>query len=162
MKSVLLMFSPNDEKTPYKQGGYRTVCLVSSAVNGKRACTSHQGISRNGPWERLAWLQRTLERMNEKNETSVFGLWTKSLDVSLPPFHSGATIVHLKNSWRISVVSLAWSLLLRAKLSCKFTSMKKHFLPHENAGKSHFFQKKKCGSFSQELCGQGILSFRTS
>ena len=74
MKNVLLMFSPNDEKTPYKQGGYRTVCLVSSAVNGKRACTSHQGISRNGPWERLAWLQRTLERMNEKNETSVFGL----------------------------------------------------------------------------------------
>ena len=74
IKNVLLMFSLNDEKTPYRQGGYRTVCLVSIALNGKRNCTSHQGISHNGPWERLAWLQRTLGRTNEKNETSVFGL----------------------------------------------------------------------------------------
>ena len=37
--------------------------------NGKREYTSHQGVSRNGPWERLTWTQRTLGRVNEKNET---------------------------------------------------------------------------------------------
>ena len=60
------------------------------AKNGKRDYTSHQGLSRNGPWKRLAWTQRTLGRVNEKNETplrfgsisvqrtqiSGFGLWT--------------------------------------------------------------------------------------
>ena len=58
--------------------------------NGKRDYRSHQGASHNGPWERLAWTQRTLGRVNEKNETprrfgsisvqripiSGFGLWT--------------------------------------------------------------------------------------
>ena len=37
--------------------------------NGKRDCTSHQGVSCNGPWERLAWTLRTLGRVNEENET---------------------------------------------------------------------------------------------
>ena len=38
---------------------------VSTMENGKRHCTSHQGVSRNGPWERLAWTQRTLGRVND-------------------------------------------------------------------------------------------------
>ena len=29
MNSVVLMFSPTDEKTPYEQGEYRTVILSS-------------------------------------------------------------------------------------------------------------------------------------
>ena len=37
--------------------------------NEKRDCTSHQGVSHNGPWERLAWAQRTLGRVNEKKDT---------------------------------------------------------------------------------------------
>ena len=63
---------------------------VSSVENGKRDCTSHHGVSRNGPWERLPWTRRTLGRVDEKNETprrfglislqrtpiSEFGLWT--------------------------------------------------------------------------------------
>ena len=64
--------------------------LPSCMENGKLDYTSHQGVSRNGPWERLMWTQRTLGRVNEKNETprrfssisvqrtpiSGFGLWT--------------------------------------------------------------------------------------
>ena len=42
---------------------------VSGVENGKRDYTSHQGVSRNEQWERLALTQRTLGRVNEKNET---------------------------------------------------------------------------------------------
>ena len=42
---------------------------VLSVENGKRDYTSNQGVSRNGPWERLTWTQRTLGKVNEKNET---------------------------------------------------------------------------------------------
>ena len=38
-------------------GGAALFLGVSSVENEKPCCTSHQGVSRNGPWERLAWTQ---------------------------------------------------------------------------------------------------------
>ena len=67
----------------------------------------------------------------------------------------------LKNSLRITMVSLACSLLLRAKLSCKFKSIKVHLCTTRKCWEMPFLSKN-CGSFSQKMCGQGILSFRTS
>ena len=47
-----------------------TPCLVPRRLkhgNGKRDSMSHQGVLCNGPWEHLAWMQRMLGRMNNKN-----------------------------------------------------------------------------------------------
>ena len=82
-----------NEFAPKSVRGPASSLDVSGMENGKRDYRSHQGASRNGPWERLVWTQRTLGRVNEKNETprrfgsisvqripiSGFGLWTVSV-----------------------------------------------------------------------------------
>ena len=65
----------------------------------------------------------------------------------------------LKNSWRIIMVSLACSLLLRAKLSCKFKSIKVHLCTTRKCWEMPFLSKN-CGSFSQKNVWTGDFALQ--
>ena len=134
---------------------------------------SHQGVSRNGPWERLAWTQRTLGRVNEKKGTphrfssisvqrtpiSGFGLWAVPLVLFWEDImsHKHKNLSYLFASTFkkfIKNTSLAWS-LLRAKLSCKFTSIKVYLCTTRKCWEMPFLLKK-CGPLYKNGVNRGF------
>ena len=136
---------------------------------------SLQGVSRNGPWERLTWTQRTLGRVSEKNETprrfssisvlrtpiSGFGLWTVPVALVwgkiMSHKHKNLSYLFLLlATFKKFIDNISGFFGMKPSSenpallqSCKFTSMK------ENAGKCHFF-RKNVGPFHRNCVDRGF------